>query len=83
MFRETLFRFVFSKLTNCFKFACSFVDNKEKLNEEEIEFVEDPANAGLFDNPPSSKKRTRDDQPSPNNSVGPAKRGKPSGDEVR
>lgn len=82
MFRETLFRLVFSKLTNCF--ACSFVDNKEKLNEEEIEFVEDPANAGLFDDPPSSKKkRTRDDQPSPDNSVGPAKRGKPSGDEVR
>ena len=30
-------------------------------------FVEDPANAGLFNDPPSSKKRTRDDQPSPDN----------------
>jgi len=69
-------------LTNCF--ACSFVDNKEKLNEEEIKFVEDQVNAGLFDDPRSSKKKqTRDDQPSPDNSVGPAKRGKPSGDEVR
>ena len=61
--------------------ACSFVDNREKLNEEEIKFVEDPANAGLFnDPPPSEKKRTRDDQPLPDNSVAPAKRGKPSGD---
>ena len=44
-----------------------FLDNKEELNEEETKFVEDPANAGLFDDPSSSKKkRTRDDQPSPN-----------------
>ena len=51
------------------------------LNEEEIKFVEDPANADLFDDPPSSKnKRTRDDHPSPDNPVAPAKRGKPSGD---
>lgn len=58
-----------------------FVDNKEELNEEETKFVEDPANAGLFDDPPSTKKkRTRDDQPSPDNSVAPTKRGKPSGD---
>ncbi|KAK2550665.1 hypothetical protein P5673_028528 [Acropora cervicornis] len=56
-------------------------DNKEELNEEETKFVEDPANAGLFDDPPSTKKkRTRDDQPSPDNSVAPTKRGKPSGD---
>lgn len=55
-----------------------------RVNEEEIKFVEDPANAGLFDDPPSGKKkRTRDDQPSRDNSVGPAKRGKPSGDNVR
>lgn len=52
------------------------------LNEEEIKFVEDPANADLFDDPPSSKnKRTRDDYPSPDNPVAPAKRAKPSGDE--
>ena len=58
-----------------------FVDNKEKLNEEETKFVEDPANAGLFDDPPSSeKKRTRDDHSSPDKSVAPAKRGKPSDD---
>ena len=57
-----------------------FLDNKEELNEEETKFVEDPANAGLFDDPPSSKKkRTRDDQLSPN-SVAATKRGKPSGD---
>ena len=56
-----------------------FVDNKEELNEEETKFVEDPANAGLFDDPLSTK-RTRDDQPSPDNSVAPTKRGKPTGD---
>ena len=60
-----------------------FVDNKDKLNEEEVKFVEDPANAALFDIPSSQKKRARDDEPADSPLVSPPKRGKSSGDEVR
>ena len=41
-----------------------FLDDEDKLNKEEKAFVEDPANADLFDDPPpGDKKRSTDDQP--------------------
>ena len=53
-----------------------FTDNGDKLNMEEREFVDNPDNAHLFQDPPSCEKHNEE------RTSNPAKRAKTSDDEV-
>lgn len=61
-------------------FLFFYLDDVAKLNAEEKAFVEDPANANLFDDPPSAEKKRAREHQCPLSAV--AKKSKPSYVEV-
>ena len=61
-------------------FLFFYLDDIGQLNAEEKAFIEDPANAHLFDDPPSAEKKGAREHQSP--VPGMAKKSKPSYDKV-